>query len=86
MKKFSVIIFIVIILLYNIVLTQDLDEFEQCIGNCNKVIDWFKKNELYDSFVSAFQGGRTNVIRVCKQIFSESTCIKLVEHLISCLK
>ena len=86
MKKFSFIFLIIIIFLNNLVFTQDIKELEKCVGNCREVIAWFKKYGLYDSFVNAIhQGGKQYAIRVCKQIFPDAVCQKMIEILMKCV-
>ena len=87
MKKFTFLFLIIIVFLNNLVLTQDLSELEKCVGNCTLVINWFKKNGLYDSFVNAInQGGKQAGIKICQQVFTKAECPKVIEILMDCLK
>ena len=87
MKKFSFLFLIIILFLNNLVLTQDVNELEKLVGSCTAVIDWFKKNGLYDSFVNAInQGGKQAGVKICQQVMTRTVCPRVIEILMNCLK
>ena len=83
MKKILLLLLIVIFFLNDLVLTQDLNELYEC-ENCNQVINWFKKNGIYDELSHACVGGYHNIVKVCEELLPEADCEEVVDLFLEC--
>ena len=85
MKKLLFFLFIAILFLSNVVLSQTFEEeFEEAKKNPNTFKEWLMKNGIWDPIVNALntQLGDIAAYKVCQQWAPRNICTEIIKFII----